>query len=280
MNPLISVSELAGALHDADLVVVDCRHQLANPAWGQGVYAVGHIPGAVYMHLDEDMSGPMNGTNGRHPLPDPEKLAQKLGSLGIGNATRVVAYDDIASVPGAARLWWLLGWLGHDKVQVLDGGYAAWLAANQPGSTAVEQTTPVKFRANVQAKRVVDVDQVQANLDTKDFLVVDARGAERFRGIGETLDPVGGHIPQAANRFYQHNLSATGLFKFADELRDEWAQILGEWPVEKVVHQCGSGVTACHNLLALAHAGMNGGRLYAGSWSEWCADPARPVSRD
>jgi len=278
MNPLISVAELA-AISDTNLVIVDCRHQLSDTAWGRNAYAAGHIPGAAFLHLDDDLSGPMTGKNGRHPLPDPQRLAQKLGSLGIHNGSHVVAYDDPAGVPGAARLWWLLGWLGHPKVQVLEGGFAAWVAAGQAVSTAAPQTRPATFVANVQAERVVSADQVLANLQTKEFLLVDARGAERFRGIGETLDPVGGHIPGAANRFFQLNLE-NGLFKNAETLRNEWAVILGDRPVEQVVHQCGSGVTACHNLLALASAGMDGGRLYAGSWSEWCADPARPVSCD
>lgn len=278
MKPLISAAELV-ALSDADLVIVDCRHQLADTEWGRESYRAGHIPGAVFMHMDEDLSGPKTGKNGRHPLPDPHVLAQKLGNLGIHKGSRVVAYDDLASSPGAARLWWLLGWLGHDNVQVLDGGYAAWLAADAPASTSAPQTKPAVFMANVRSERVASTDQVQANLAEQQFLVVDARSAERFLGIGETLDPVGGHIPAAANRFYQLNLE-NGLFKPAETLRAEWAAVLEGWPVDKLAHQCGSGVTACVNLLALAHAGMEGGRLYAGSWSEWCADPARPVSRD
>lgn len=280
MKPLISVTELASLIDDPDLVIVDCRHQLADTKWGWVAYGDGHLPGAAFLHLDEDLSGPKTGSNGRHPLPDPRVLAQKLGEIGIHNGSRIVAYDDPGvSVPGAARLWWLLGWLGHDSVQVLDGGYAAWVAAGQEISRDSAACIPARFHVNLQSKLVASTEQVCANLDDKEFLLVDARSAERFCGIGETLDPVAGHIPHAANRFFQHNLN-NNLFKPAEILRDEWANVLGGWPVDRVVHQCGSGVTACHNLLALASAGMPGGRLYAGSWSEWCADPARPVSCD
>lgn len=280
MKPLISVTELAGLIDEPDLVIVDCRHQLADTKWGRAAYGVGHLPDAVFLHLDDDLSGRMTGNNGRHPLPDPQALARKLEQIGIHNGTRVIAYDDPAqSVPGAARLWWLLGWLGHASVQVLDGGYSAWVAAGLPIKTDVPPSLPAKFHVNLQADRVVSAEQVLGNLKTQEFLLVDARSPERFRGIGETLDPVGGHIPQATNRFFQHNLDK-GLFKPAALLRNDWASILNDWPVNRVVHLCGSGVTACHNLLALASAGMPGGRLYAGSWSEWCANPARPVSCD
>lgn len=279
MKPLISVAELS-ALSDSNLVLVDCRHQLADTAWGRESYRAGHIPGAAFLHLDDDLSGPKTGRNGRHPLPDAQTLADTLGRLGIHRGSHVVAYDDPAvSSPGAARLWWLLGWLGFDNVQVLDGGFPAWVAAGLPVSTDVPKTKPAVFHAHVRAERVVSTSQIVANLDKQEFVVVDARSAERFRGIGETLDPVGGHIPQAANYFYQLNLD-NGLFKPAETLRNEWAVVLADWPADKLVHQCGSGVTACVNLLALASAGLDGGRLYAGSWSEWCADPARPVSRD
>ena len=280
MKPLISVTELAGLIDEPDLVIVDCRHQLADTKWGRAAYGVGHLPDAVFLHLDDDLSGRMTGNNGRHPLPDPQALARKLEQIGIHNGTRVSAFDDPAqSVPGAARLWWLLGWLGHASVQVLDGGYSAWVAAGLPIKTDVPPSLPAKFHVNLQADRVVSAEQVLGNLKNQEFLLVDARSPERFRGIGETLDPVGGHIPQATNRFFQHNLDK-GLFKPAALLRNDWASILNDWPVNRVVHLCGSGVTACHNLLALASAGMPGGRLYAGSWSEWCANPARPVSCD
>jgi len=280
MNPLISAVELADIFHDPDLVVVDCRHQLADPSWGRRAYQTAHLPGATFLHLDEDLSGPLSGKNGRHPLPDPEVLAQKLGDLGIHNGSRVVAYDDpAASVPGAARLWWLLEWMGHAKIQVLDGGYSGWVAHGHSVDASESVRGASTFAVDLQPHLIADAEEIYENICNPQFLLVDARSAERFKGIGETLDPVGGHIPQAANRFFQHNLN-NGLFKPAETLRNEWTTILGSWPVDQVVHQCGSGVTACHNLLALASAGMKGGRLYAGSWSEWCADPARPVSCD
>lgn len=280
MNPLISIAELRALQQDLELVVIDCRHQLADPGWGRRMYGAGHIPNALFLHLDEDLSGPLQGNNGRHPLPDPHLLAAKLGAAGIQRNSRIVAYDDAAGVPGAARLWWLLGWLGHEKIQVLNGGYSAWLGADLPESTQTPAATPGQYQAKLQEQRMVSADEVLANLDKQEFLLIDARSAERYRGIGETLDPVGGHIPGAANRYFQHNLDTQGLFKSAETLRQEWAEVLGEWPVENIIHQCGSGVTACHNLLALAAAGLQGGRLYAGSWSEWCADPARPVACD
>lgn len=279
MYPLISVAELVSQLNDPDLVIVDCRHELADPASGSSAYSTGHIPGAIHLHLDNDLSGPKTGSNGRHPLPNPQTLAQTLGAVGIHRGSHVVAYDS-GGVSVAARLWWMLEWLGHDRVQVLDGAYPAWQAAGMPIATEVTQYPPANFEVDLQPDHLVRVDQVQANLATQEFLLVDARSAERFRGIGETLDPVGGHIPQAANRFYQNNLDAVGRFKAPEVLQAEWQAIIGQRSAQQTMHQCGSGVTACQNLLALAAAGMKGGRLYAGSWSEWCADPARPVARD
>ncbi|WP_028456652.1 sulfurtransferase [Chitinilyticum litopenaei] len=276
-NPLITVSELQTRLGEAGLVVVDCRHELANPQAGRAAFAAGHIPGAVFLHLDDDLSGAMTGRNGRHPLPDAETLAQKLAAAGIGQHTDVVAYD-AAGGPFAARLWWLLRWLGHEAVQVLDGGWPAWLAAGAPVDTQTVVPAPAQFAATPDATRVVRVDEVAANLAQPRFTLVDARSPERFVGIGETLDPVGGHIPGAKNRFFMHNLAADGCFKPAAQLRAEWLEVLGTASPEAVVHQCGSGVTACHNQLALAVAGLPTGRLYAGSWSEWCSEPGRPVS--
>ncbi|GAB7129115.1 sulfurtransferase [Silvimonas sp. JCM 19000] len=276
MFPLLSVDQLASALTDPKLVVVDCRNDLLSPDSGRAAWQAGHIPNAIYLHVDADLSGPRNGANGRHPLPAPLWLAARLGSLGIGNDSRVVAYDAAGGMY-AARLWWLLGWLGHDNVQVLDGGFPAWQAAGRPISEERPVPLAAVFVPHVRSNRVVNATQVMGNLRESAFQVVDARSPSRFRGEGETMDPVGGHIPGALNRFYADNL-VDGHFKPIEQLQQEWRELLGAIPPADVVHQCGSGVTACHNLLAMAVAGYNGGRLYAGSWSEWVADPARPVA--
>lgn len=273
---LISARDLAALPADAS-VVLDCRFQLGDPAYGERAYLAGHLPGAHYLHLDTDLSGSKSGRNGRHPLPDSYLLAQKLGLLGVGADTQVVVYDDAGGM-FAARAWFLLRMLGHRAVAVLDGGVAAWLRAGGVLSSALPSATPCSFVPSPALTQVVDAAAVLANLAAPVFAVVDARSPERFRGEGETLDPVGGHIPAALNRFFQANLGADGCFKPAAELAAEWQVLLGGCPAGEVVHQCGSGVTACVNLLAMEHAGLVGSRLYPGSWSEWCSDPARPVS--
>lgn len=263
----------AGTLHTLRAVVLDCRFDLAQPDAGAAAYAAGHVPGAFYAHLDRHLSGAKTGGNGRHPLPDRAALAAWAGSLGIAPGVPVVAYDDQGG-PYAARAWWLLRWLGHEAVAVLDGGWAAWRTAGG----AVETTVPVPPggaaypAAAAPAMPTVDADTVLAGLGRVRLL--DARAGERFRGEVEPLDPVAGHIPGASQRFFKDNLQADGRFKPADRLRAEFAAG-GPAPV---VHLCGSGVTACHNLLAMAHAGLDAGALYPGSWSEWCADPSRPVA--
>lgn len=273
---LISVGDLAGHLNDSDWCVVDCRHDLANPAFGREAYLDGHIPGALFLPLDEDLSGPRTGANGRHPLPDPIVLAGRLGACGIGRNTQVVAYDDAGGMY-AARLWALLRWLGHDRVAVLDGGYRAWCDDARPVTGHVRQPTPCEFEARIQPM-MVSVAEVLSHLNEPSMLIVDARSPDRFRGENETLDPVGGHIPGAINRFFRDNLAADGRFKPAAELRSAFISVLAGREPGSLVHQCGSGVTACHNLLAMEHAGLPGSRLYAGSWSEWCADPGRPIA--
>jgi thiosulfate/3-mercaptopyruvate sulfurtransferase len=277
MKPLISAAELQAIVGQPNVVIVDCRHDLANVDAGRTAYLAAHLPGARFMHLDEDLSAPKNGRNGRHPLPNAETLAVKLGGLGISKDTHVVAYDGSGG-PFAARLWWLLRWLGADKVQVLDGGVAAWSAAGGELVSELAAITPTVFVATPDDACHVSTQEVLANIETAEFQVVDARSAERFVGIGETLDPVGGHIPEAANRFFMLNLQ-DGQFKSPSVLREEWGVLLGDLTPKQLVHQCGSGVTACHNLLALEVAGLSGGRLYPGSWSEWCSDPTRPVER-
>jgi len=278
VQALISAAQLLRRIDEPDLVIVDCRHDLSQVEAGRVAYLAGHLPGAVFLHLDDDLSGPKTGTNGRHPLPDAARLAQRLGEEGIGPGSHVVAYDGSGGIY-AARLWWLLRWLGLGTVQVLDGGVAAWQAAGGSMTTTLPAISPTRLEARLQPGLTVDVDTVLANLDRQEFVVIDARAPGRFAGEGETIDPVAGHIPGARNRFFQHNLAADGTFKPAETLRAEWTTVLAGLDARDVVHQCGSGVTACHNLLALDVAGLAGGRLYPGSWSEWCASPARPVAR-
>ena len=273
---LVDVATLAAHLDEPDWLVVDVRHQLADIGYGERVYAEAHLPGAVFLHCDRDLSGPMTGSNGRHPLTAPSRLAVRLGEIGIGPRTQVVVYDDAQGMI-AGRLWWLLHWLGHDRVALLDGGLQAWKAA---GGT-LNGDRPTRRPAAFVAERrdcLVDASYVQTFLATSRQYLVDARSPDRFRGENETIDPVGGHLPGAVNRFFRDNLQADGRFKPAVQLRAEWLAVLtGAAPAE-VVHQCGSGVSACHNILAMEIAGLPGSKLYAGSWSEWCADPARPVA--
>lgn len=274
---LIDPVSLMSEMHDPSWVVLDARFDLTAPARGEALYREGHIPGARYVSLDADLSGPKIGTTGRHPLPDPAVAAASFGRLGIGDDTQVVVYDADAG-QFAARAWWMLRWLGHTKVAVLDGGLAAWTAAGLALSDDEERWEPAAFTPRVRTEARVGVGEVLPHVGQAGHVLVDARANDRFRGQNETLDPVGGHIPGAVNRFFQQNLTAEKTFKSPDELRAEWAPILGGADASKAVLYCGSGVTACHNLLALEHAGLNGARLYAGSWSEWCADPNRPVA--
>jgi len=275
-STLIGARELADQLDDPDWRIVDCRHDLADTGFGRAAYERGHLPGAHFLHLDEDLSGRMTGTNGRHPLPDPADFAARLGHLGIGNDTQVIAYDDAGGM-FAARLWWMMRWLGHRRAAVLDGGLVAWCAAGQALTSKTPSVRPATYSLSLQPA-VVDAAFVLDHLRTGDVMLIDARSPDRFRGENETLDPVGGHIPGAKNRFFRDNLIGGGCFKQASVLREEFGTLLKGRDAHRVVHQCGSGVTACHNLLAMESAGLSGSRLYAGSWSEWCADPHRPIA--
>lgn len=274
---LVDAATLAQNLSRPDWRVFDVRHQLADTGYGERAYGAGHIPGAMFLHCDRDLSGSTTGTNGRHPLPDPTVLAGKLRACGVGADTQVVVYDDSHGMI-AGRLWWLLRWMGHDRVALLDGGLDAWIKAGGQLTTEVPTPMPVFFVPCLRGA-LVDAEFVLANLESSEMRVVDARSPDRFRGENETIDPVGGHIPGASNRFFRDNLGADGRFKSVEVLRAEWLALLGGASPEQVVHQCGSGITACHNMLAMELAGLPGSRLYAGSWSEWCADPARPVAR-
>ncbi len=274
---LIAARDLAAHLDDPGWRIFDCRHDLADPGFGERAYADGHLPGAQFLHLDRDLSGDKTGRNGRHPLPDRAAFAARLGALGVDRTNQVVVYDDAGGM-FAARLWWMLRWLGHPSVALLDGGLQAWLSAGQTLSRASARHTATQYLPGHGAEPV-DVGEVMALLGKPDAVLVDARSPDRFRGENEVLDPVGGHIPGARNRFFRDNLGADLRFKPPEALRADFAAVAGPADPATVVHQCGSGVTACHNLLAMEVAGLAGSRLYAGSWSEWCADPARPVAR-
>lgn len=277
-NTLISPEELAGAIDQC--VVVDCRHDLLDLEAGLRSYEEGHIPSAFFMNMDTDLSGPKNGSNGRHPLPDRDTLRLRLEQLGLEEGRQLVAYDAQGGSM-AVRLWCLARWLGHEAVAVLDGDLRGWRAAGYP---LVTEPTPLPaqpghLRADLPPLvALVDADRVAAMIESDQMFLVDARAPDRFAGRIEPMDPVAGHIPGATNRFYGKNLRPDGRFKPAEVLRQEYAALLGGRDPKTVVHQCGSGVTACHNLLAMQHAGLTGARLYAGSWSEWVSDPSRPVA--
>ncbi|HRD95668.1 MAG TPA: sulfurtransferase [Rubrivivax sp.] len=279
---LISATELmAMQAGGAPLVVLDCSFDLGDTSAGERAYAAGHLPGAHYAHLDRDLSGPKNGRNGRHPLPDRQALARVAGRWGVRPGVQVVSYDD-QGLPYAARAWWLLRWLGHPGVAVLDGGRAAWLAAGGRLVTdlPVAPDAPPYPATITPGMPVITTPQLLASLarvQDGSLQLLDARAGERFRGEVEPLDPVAGHIPGATLRFFKDNLGADGRFKPAAQLHADFTA-LGAGG-QTAVQQCGSGVTACHNLLAMLHAGLGISTLYAGSWSEWCSDAFRPVAR-
>ncbi|HZX28894.1 MAG TPA: sulfurtransferase [Telluria sp.] len=276
---LISAADLASHIDDPNWVVIDCRHDLVNLNAGRDGYNIGHIKGAVFADIETELSGDKRGVDGafrgRHPLPSRAAFIDTLRRFGVNADSQVVAYDAHGGM-FAARLWWMLRWVGHEAVAVLDGGMAAWMA--QGG--AMETTEPQRQIGNIEAQPslvgTVNVSDVLANLESREKLVVDARAADRFRGENETIDPVGGHIPGARNRFFKDNLASDGRFKRPEELRAEFSPIVDD--PTKTIMQCGSGVTACHNLLALEVAGLPGALLYPGSWSEWCADGGRPIA--
>ncbi|MCP5429614.1 MAG: sulfurtransferase [Chromatiaceae bacterium] len=279
-NTLIDCETLAGRLGDPSWCVFDCRFDLADTQRGERAHAATHVPGAFYAHIDRDLSGPITPQSGRHPLPDPALLCDWLGRHGVGSDTQVVVYDDSGGTM-AVRLWWLLRWLGHTRVAVLDGGWPAWKAAAMP----VEDTPPqaasaTSFAGQPDWKQVVTTATIATQLETRGaaILVMDARTRERFRGDAEPIDPVAGHIPNAINVPLVDNLDRNGRFKDPAALHALYAPALAGRPASDVAAMCGSGVTACLNLLAMEIAGLQGGRLYAGSWSEWIRDPERPVA--
>ena len=276
---LVTAHELAQHLDDPSWVVFDVRHDLADTEKGRRAYAEGHIPGAYFLHMDEDLSGAKDGRNGRHPLPEARTFAQKLSERGVGPLSQVVAYDD-AGGSFAVRLWWMLRWLGHEHDAVLDGGWPLWVKEGRPVDRGTPRPRRGAFTPHPMLDASVDVHFVARTRDDPGVTLVDARAPERYAGRQEPIDPVAGHVPGAINRFWQKNLRADGRFKPGHELREEFSALLGTARAGSVVHMCGSGVTACHNLFAMTLAGLPPGRLYPGSWSEWCAESTRPVARD
>lgn len=269
---IVDAATVAQHLDDPGWVIVDCRHALADFATGRRLYAEAHIPGAFFADAEHDLAGPHTGTNGRHPLPDPQVFAAFLRGIGVNDDTQVVAYDAGGDI-FAARLWFLCRWIGHDACAVLDGGLAAWITTGYAVTQALPQPRTGAVQAQLRPDLVVDADYVLAHLDDRAMQVLDARAADRFAGHNETVDPVAGHIPGARNRFYKENFADDGHFRPGHQLR---AAFETYGPSASIVHQCGSGVSGALNLLAMEIAGLRGARLYAGSWSEWIADPSRP----
>jgi thiosulfate/3-mercaptopyruvate sulfurtransferase len=279
---LIEPQALREHLDDPRWVIIDCRFDLARPEWGARAFAAGHIPGALYADLDRDLSGPRTMLSGRHPLPEPALLAATLSRFGIDATVQVVGYDQ-GTGSFAARLWWLLRWLGHGQVAVLDGGFAAWERAGLPVSSTTEACVPRQFSARPDGRLLVSTAEVAAAVDSGAFrrgeaVLVDARSADRFAGENESIDPVAGHIPGARNHPFAGNLDGQGRFLAPAQLERAWQHTLRGSAPRQVIAMCGSGVTACHDLLALEVAGLSGARLYAGSWSEWIRDPAHAVA--
>jgi len=278
---LIEAAQLARHCNDPDWAILDCRFELTRPDWGRRAYEAGHVPHALYAHLDLDLSGPVTAKSGRHPLPKVETLASAFGSWGIDGRVQLIAYDQ-GNGAHAARLWWLARWVGHARVAVLDAGFAAWQQAGLPVSVAPGTRPTRQFVGRPGPASVVTTEQLErwvaaGELTGRRRTLIDARGADRFAGRNEAIDPVAGHIPGARNHPFAHNLGADGRFLPAPELRSRWLETLAGQDPERVVAMCGSGVTACHNLLSMELAGLPGAHLYAGSWSEWIREPDRPI---
>jgi thiosulfate/3-mercaptopyruvate sulfurtransferase len=278
LTTLIDTTTLAAHLADPAFAIVDCRFLLSDEGWGAREYATRHIPGAVFADVARDLTGATTGRNGRHPLPDPDALSTTFGRLGIGDDVQVIAYDQDTGV-FASRLWWMLRWMGHDAVAVLDGGIARWIADGQPTSGGIEHRAPRAFHGSPRADMTIDAAGVAARIGASEWRLLDARAPERYRGDVEPIDKVAGHIPGALNHPFTSNLTGANTFADAPNLREQLRQSLGGVPPAQTVCYCGSGVTACHNLLALEHAGLHGAKLYPGSWSEWSSDPSRPVEK-
>jgi len=277
---LISTSELVQLFDDPDLVIVDCRFQTADTEKGRQDYLAAHIPGAVYAHVDDDLSSPIVlGVTGRHPLPPVEQVVETFSEWGISAGKQVVAYDDAGGALAAGRLWWMLRWLGHDATAVLDGGWGKWQFEGRSVQSGEEGRARREFFAQERPELIVNAEDVEAMLNDPTSLVIDARAAERYRGEIEPIDPVAGHIPGAISLPYEENMTPGGTFYLPGELRARYLGVIGDIQPENITFYCGSGVTAVHNILAMKHAGLGEAKLYVGSWSEWIADPERPVTK-
>ena len=276
---IIPTAALTPHLDDPDWVVIDARFTLDDEAWGQGEYGLSHIPGAIYAHLGNDLAGPIvAGRTGRRPLPDPATFAATLSAWGIDAGTQVVVYDASGGLMAASRLWWMLRWLGHDAVAVLDGGWPQWIAEDRPVNAEIRSRPPRQFTAHLRPELVATLEDVDVARTDPRSAVFDSRSAEGFHGLGVYQDPVRGHIPGARLANRADTLAADGRLRQPDELRAHYEHLFGDIPPERVIFYCGSGVTAAQNLLALAHAGLGNARHYIGSWSEWILDPQRPVA--
>jgi thiosulfate/3-mercaptopyruvate sulfurtransferase len=275
---LVSTAQLAAHLNDLSWVIFDCRHDLADHEKGARLYRAGHVPGAHFAPVETALSGPKTGANGRHPLPAPGAFAEFLGRHGVTETSTIVAYDDVGG-RYAARLWWLARWIGLTQVALLDGGLPKWLSTGGAMTTEVPVPRPAKLRVRLERDLTWSADEVAQRVARAGSALIDARSPERYRGEQEPIDRVAGRIPGALNRFFKTNLNADLTMRPAAELKQEFTTLLAGRAVANVGHQCGSGVTACVNLFAMEYAGLPGSKLYPGSWSEWIADPARPVAR-
>ena len=272
---LISTDALASNLDDS-WVIVDCRYDLRDIGSGREQYRMAHIPGAVYASLSHDLAGPVGSGTGRHPIPPAGVLAATLSRLGVGGGVQVVMYDEDTGM-FASRMWWMLRYMGHEAAAVLDGGWAKWMREGRPVREGQEAEKPATFSGGPREELRLGVKDVEARLGDPSVLLIDARAPERFEGGAEPLDRTAGHIPGAVNHFFRRNVTDEGVMMSPDRLRQQFAEVIGERSPDHVVMYCGSGVTACQNLLAMEHAGLSGAKLYPGSWSEWSSDPARPV---
>ena len=278
-STLISVEELSSHIDDPQWALIDCRFTLLEPDLGRKDYLEAHIPGAVYAHLDENLCSPIiQGVTGRHPLPTVEKMAKQFSDWGIDNSVQVVVYDDAGGAMAASRLWWLLQWMGHDAVSVLDGGWSQWLRRGNSVLSGDESRAARQFVPQIRPDLLIETSEIYDRLQDPTLALIDSRAAERYSGEFEPIDPVAGHIPGALLSPHPNVLDSKGNFLPAKELRALFQSLLGDEPADDTVFYCGSGVTAVQNVLALAYAGLGDARLYAGSWSEWITDPERPIS--
>jgi thiosulfate/3-mercaptopyruvate sulfurtransferase len=275
-STFIQADDLLAYIGNPNWAIFDCRFDLQDESAGERAYMEAHIPGAIYAHLERDLSAPITGFNGRHPLPSVEEMAAKFGEWGIDSQTQVVVYDSRGGGI-AARLWWALKYLGHDNVAILEGGFPAWELNGYPTRDGTEERSAVQFIANPRPEMILDIEELENHLEDYSQRMIDSRSAERYRGEEEPLDPVAGHIPGAVNRFWGSNLDEHNQLLAEDTLRDNFLSLIGDKEPGDLVVYCGSGVTGCFNLLVMEHLGLTGARLFPGSWSEWCADPNRPI---